>query len=81
MKILVFGAGANGKACQAYIEKFTQDELIGFLDNDPHKTSGKRYGGGGIRLPPGRSGAFALRSDFDQQWQARADCGDKEAVG
>ena len=46
MKILVFGAGANGKACQAYIEKFTQDELIGFLDNDPHKTSGKRYGGG-----------------------------------
>ncbi len=46
MKILVFGAGANGKACQAYIEKFTQDELIGFLDNDPHKTSGERYGGG-----------------------------------
>lgn len=36
MKILVFGAGANGKACLSYL-KSTGDELIAFLDNDPSK--------------------------------------------
>lgn len=33
MKILVFGAGANGKACLAYFEKQAAVEVIGYLDN------------------------------------------------
>lgn len=37
MKIFVFGAGANGKACQAYIERHKVDEFAGFLDNDVNK--------------------------------------------
>lgn len=37
MKILVFGAGANGKACRAYIERHISDEFAGFLDNDSNK--------------------------------------------
>lgn len=36
MKILVFGAGANGKACKQYLAQ-TQDELVAFLDNDAEK--------------------------------------------
>lgn len=36
MKILVFGAEANGKACKQYLEQ-TQDELVAFLDNDAEK--------------------------------------------
>lgn len=37
MKILVFGAGANGKACRAYIKRYKRDEFAGFLDNDVNK--------------------------------------------
>ena len=37
MKIFVFGAGANGKACRAYIERHKIDEFAGFLDNDVNK--------------------------------------------
>ena len=37
MKILVFGAGANGKACRAYIKRTQKDEFAGFLDNDVNK--------------------------------------------
>lgn len=33
MKILVFGAGENGKACREYIRRLKQDEFVGFLDN------------------------------------------------
>ncbi len=36
MKILVFGAGAYGKACKQYLAQ-TQDELVAFLDNDAEK--------------------------------------------
>ena len=39
MKLLVFGAGANGKACQAYITRKGQDKLIGFLDNAAGQTA------------------------------------------
>lgn len=37
MKILVFGAGVNGKACRACIERHKIDEFAGFLDNDVNK--------------------------------------------
>lgn len=36
IKILVFGAGQNGKACMSYIGR-TENELVGFLDNNPSK--------------------------------------------
>lgn len=32
MKIFVFGAGANGRACRAYIEHHKNDEFAGLHD-------------------------------------------------
>lgn len=37
MKIMIWGAGSNGKVLSKYIEKFTNDEFIGFVDNKPKK--------------------------------------------
>lgn len=33
MKILVFGAGENGRACREYITRLKEAEFVGFLDN------------------------------------------------
>lgn len=39
MKILIFGAGYNGRICKEYIENNEQDVLAGFLDNAEEKPS------------------------------------------
>ena len=36
MKILVWGAGANGNIYRQYIERCTEDEFMGFIDNNFH---------------------------------------------
>lgn len=64
MKILVFGAGANGKACRSYIER-TQDELVGFLDNDAAKQF--LVDGRGNKIPVYRP-EKAADIQYDQIW-------------
>lgn len=63
MKLLIFGAGANGKACQAYIVHKGQDELIGFLDNAAGKIESVRQGNVPIYRPE-----EALKLEFDLIW-------------
>lgn len=65
MKLLVFGAGANGKACQAYIAQKEQDELIGFLDNAAGKTAIEAVRQGGV---PVYHPEEALILEFDFIW-------------
>lgn len=36
MKILVWGAGVNGNVYRQYIEQCTEDEFVGFIDNNFH---------------------------------------------
>ena len=36
MKILIWGAGSNGNLYRRYIEEFTEDEFVGFVDNNSH---------------------------------------------
>ena len=37
MKILVWGAGNNGKMYRQYIEQCTKDEFVGFIDNNSQR--------------------------------------------
>ncbi|MBR3722267.1 MAG: hypothetical protein IKN12_05815 [Selenomonadaceae bacterium] len=45
MKILVWGAGVNGNIYRQYIERCTEDEFVGFIDNNFH------LGGGEVKRP------------------------------
>ena len=40
MKILVWGAGKNGERYRRYIEEFTNDEFVGFVDNNSQMGGG-----------------------------------------
>lgn len=65
MKLLIFGAGANGKACQAYIMRKGRDELIGFLDNAAGKTAIEAVGQEDV---PVYRPEEALMLEFDFIW-------------
>lgn len=42
MKILIFGAGDNGQVLCKYIEKYSNDIVLGFVDNN---RTAKNWGG------------------------------------
>ena len=42
MKILVWGAGVNGNMYRQYIEQYTEDEFVGFIDNNSQREEAKR---------------------------------------
>lgn len=65
MKLLIFGAGANGKACQAYITREGRDELVGFLDNAAGKTAVEAVRREGV---PVYRPEEALKLEFDMIW-------------
>lgn len=65
MKLLIFGAGANGKACQAYIISKGQDELVGFLDNAAGKTTIESVRKGDV---PVYRPEEVLKLEFDLIW-------------
>lgn len=41
MKIMIWGAGKNGNAYRKYIEQFTEDEFVGFVDNDRNRSGAR----------------------------------------
>lgn len=65
MKLLIFGAGANGKACQVYLTRRNQDVLIGFLDNAAGKTAIEAVQGEDVPIYHPEK---ALNLEFDQIW-------------
>lgn len=65
MKILVFGAGVNGKACQAYIERCKRDEFVGFIDNYIDKSAIKDEEG---REIPVYHPQDIKHLEYDQLW-------------
>lgn len=44
MKILVWGAGVNGNMYRQYIEQYTEDEFVGFIDNNSQRGGKTPFG-------------------------------------
>ena len=40
MKILIWGAGNNGKLYRRFLQEHTNDEFVGFIDNNSHLGGG-----------------------------------------